>query len=212
MCLSFRCAFFSHLVEPQALVFARLHWSFGLIEGIMKKSTQSTPTFLCVKAILHFLPPPTSALCMHSWTKSVYLQTNELFFNRRSLLLHHVVEKPLDEKWNEKAWWNKMHQQMFPSSPALLPPSTLPHMPAFQTESACEKWILQIYIFSALPVTSAYFIFIHLCFYWMLFNSQSTFPHENNATRLSPIRNVGIFKNDLMKNILIKISIEKNVA
>lgn len=122
------------------------------------------------------MPLPPRALRMHSWTKSVYLQTNELFFNRRSLLLHHVVEKPLDEKWNEKAWWNKMHHvSIFARSVAGV------DVPPVPTESACEKWILQIYIFSALPVTPAYFIFIHLCFYWMLFNSQSTFPHENNA-------------------------------
>lgn len=39
------------------------------------------------------------------------------------------------------------------------------------SKKAMQKLTLQIYIFSALPVVSTYFIFIHLCFYWMLFNS-----------------------------------------
>lgn len=109
MCASW---FFSHLVAPQARFCApplkfRINWRY-----YEKINTIHSRRFCVLKPFSGHSSLPIRAprsTRMHSWTKSVYLQTNELFFNRRSLLLHHVVEKPLDEKWNEKAWWNKMH-------------------------------------------------------------------------------------------------------
>jgi hypothetical protein len=99
---------------------------------------------------------PFSAF-IHSWTKSVYLQTNELFFNSQPALQqqHHVVHKTT-------RWKMKKHDEikctMFPFYD--------------DGQNVCKKRVLQIYIFSAFAALSTYFIFIHLCFYWMLFNSQ----------------------------------------
>lgn len=73
-----------------------------------------------------------------------------------------LCTKPLDEKWNKmhhvsllRCWWPGYMQKR-------------------------KKTSLQIYIFSALPALSTYFIFIHLCFYWMLFNSQKIHSFHRN--------------------------------
>lgn len=126
--------------------FIVLYRNLKLIEGIMKKSTHTKT----VKAATLSLPA-----FIHSWTKSVYLQTNELFFNSQPALQqqHHVVHKTT-------RWKMKKHDEI-----------KCTMFPFWWWPECMQKTSLQIYIFSAFAALSTYFIFIHLCFYWMLFNS-----------------------------------------